>query len=116
MATTGTGETAASASATKREPTHSSSTPSNARSQRLGKAMTSHHHRPITRGPCNAAGCSARAPAMPSGLAQTIVTGCGASAAAAPGPRPSRATETPAASSASSTLRTASPRPKWESK
>ena len=47
MRTTGTGATALSTSATKPLPAHTSSTWSNAPSQRSGNVETSHHHRPI---------------------------------------------------------------------
>ena len=44
---TGTGDTFASASATWREPAHTSSTCPKDDSQRSGKVDTSHHHSPI---------------------------------------------------------------------
>jgi len=118
--TTGTGDTGASRSAMKREPTHTSSTPSNARRQRPGKTPTSHHQRPMTRRPPPSSCSASRAPAMPSGLTQTSVTSPGPRPpGSAASPRAARAigvTTTPACSSASRTLRAAAPRPELASR
>ncbi len=77
--TTGTGETAAIASATNRDPAQTSSSPSNPRAQCAGNDATSHHHRPTTWRPSNGSGpSSSRTPGIPSGFTQTSVTGCGA--------------------------------------
>ena len=120
MWTTGTGATAANTSATKRDPAHTSSTRSNARSQRPCTAATSHHHIPMTWWPSKApAPSSSYAPVIASGLAQTSVTGCVAGSAGAPPcargasrlDSPICETATPAALRAAATWRAASPTP-----
>ena len=112
--TTGTGDTAARASATKREPAQTSSIPSNPRAHAAGNDATSHHHRPTT------AALKGRRPARRARRAAVGVhahkqiTGCGADAAPAGERRgwtPAAARPGAAALGAPRTWRAASPTP-----